>query len=223
MLTRFKKLNTIGAVVLALTGAFACERTSPSNTDPNNQPRTRAEEDLAELRAWMDEKTERLDSTGPDRSEQVKEEFKQRTAQLDSRLDSLSAKSKEEYKELRRKYQNWEARNAQRTQLPLRPETLHRFHQTLLGSATALDSTIPAHQIAQVYSQFVQNVRLHRDSWTASDWDYVDEIYGRLNQKEDLVENQVTAKDKIKIRALQAEYLTMETSHDAKNLYKQVK
>ncbi|WP_207435827.1 DUF6565 domain-containing protein [Sabulibacter ruber] len=212
------------AFLIALAGGSACDRTSPANTEVNNQPKTRAEEDLAEFRDWIEGKTSKADGdTANAKWSDIKEEFKQKTAKLDTRLDSLSAESKEEYKELRRKYETWEANNQKRTSTPLSQDTLKRFNQELLGSANALAAHLTAEQMRDVYTQFVQNVRMRRDSWTASDWDYVDEIYSQLNKKKDQVEDQIPAKDKLKIKALQAEYLALETGKDAKDLYKGVK
>jgi hypothetical protein len=210
------KYLAIGVLLLTLLGGTSCERNSTS------EAKNRAEQDLADLREWVKDKT---DSTKtPDTARpQVKEEFKEKMAKLDARMDSLSAKSKEEYKELRREYQNWEARNQQRSQVPLSQETLQRFQEELFGSRTALDATFTAAQMREVYTQFLQNVRARRATWTAADWDYVDEIYTRLNQKKDLVEDQISGEDKLKIKALQAEYLTLETSKDAKDLYKEIK
>ncbi|MBC3541456.1 DUF6565 domain-containing protein [Rufibacter sediminis] len=223
----YTNLLAAGALVISLLGGTACERTSPNNNDPGNPPRTRAEEDLAELREWMKDKT---DSTGREadtassrRWPQVKEEFKEKTAQLDTRMDSLSEKSKAEYKELRRKYENWEARNQQRSQMPLQQETLRRFETEFFGTPNALEVQMPANQMRDTYVQFLQNVRARRANWTAADWDYVDEIYSRLNQKKDLVEDQLSGQDKLKIKALQAEYLTLETTKDAKDLAKEIK
>ncbi|WP_210463934.1 hypothetical protein [Rufibacter roseolus] len=222
----YSKFLAAGALTLVLLGGSACERTSPSNDNPNNQPRTRAEQDLAELRDWMKDKT---DSTGRNdrdttrRGARIREEFREKTARLDTKLDSLSAKSKAEYKELRRKYENWEARNQQRSAMPLNQETLQRFEEELFGSANALDAQFTATQMRDVYTQFLQNVRARRATWTAADWDYVDEIYSRLNQKKDQVEDQIPGQDKLKIKALQAEYLTLETTKDAKDLAREIK
>ncbi|RNI31039.1 hypothetical protein [Rufibacter latericius] len=223
----YTKYLATGALLISLLVGTACERTSPSNTDPNNQPRTRAEEDLAELREWVNVKTDstgrKADTAASRKWPQAKEEFKEKTAKLDSKLDSLSEKSKAEYKELRQKYQNWEARNQQRSQMPLKQETLARFEQELFGTPNALQVHMPAEGMREVYVQFLQNVRAKRNTWSAADWDYVDEIYSRLNQKKDQVEDQISGQDKLKIKALQAEYLTLETGKDAKDLYKEIK
>ncbi|WP_062542317.1 DUF6565 domain-containing protein [Rufibacter tibetensis] len=219
----FKYYNFMatGALFLALLAGTSCERTS--NSDSTTQASNKAEEDLADLREWVKDKTRKTDSTLLEKGPQVREGFKERTARLDAKLESLSEKSKEEYKELRREYENWETRNQQRSATPLHPETMKRMETELFGSATSLDVAIPANQMREVYTQFLQNVRIRRASWTASDWDYVDDIYTRLNQKKDQVEDQLTANDRIKIKALQAEYLTLEARKDAKDLLREIK
>ena len=223
MISRYSTFMATGALLLTLLVVTSCERTSPSNTDTPSQAENKAEADLAELRDWVKDKTRKTDSTLLEKGPQVREGFKERTAKLDARLDSLSEKSKAEYQELRREYENWETRNRQRGATPLNQETMQRMETEIFGTANALSVQIPADQMREVYTQFLQNVRLRHASWTASDWDYIDNIYGRLNQKKDQVEDQITANDKIKIKALQAEYLTLETHKDAKDLLREVK
>ncbi|MBA9075734.1 MULTISPECIES: hypothetical protein [Rufibacter] len=199
----------------------ACDR--PSDQTAVTQTENKVEEELADFRNWVAAKTAKADSTADDKWPEVKEEFKQRSARLDARLDSLSATSKEEYKELRRKFNNWEASSQQRAEMPLHGETLRRFKTELLGSPTALDSIWAPDRVHDTYATFLQNVRKNRSGWTAADWDYVDEIYQQMSHKKDAVERNISPGDKLKIKALQAEYLTLETGHDAKGLFKAVK
>jgi len=203
-------------LLLLLCGTLGCKNQDSTTT-------TRAEEDLAQFRAWLNNKTDGNDSTSAENWAEVKEGFQEKTAKLDSKLDSLSAESKAEYKELRQKYQNWEARNQQRAAVPLHSETLERFELELLGSATTLDSTWKAAGVRPMYTQFMQNVQARRASWSASDWDYATEIYEQLNRKKDPLEGSIPAEDKVKIKALQAEFLALETARDAKDLFNEVR
>lgn len=218
---RFSFRPVLLAAVLCTT--LACERTAPSNTDPNNQPKNKAEQQLAEFREWVNTHAEKVDSTGKEKGPQIRQEIDQRIAQLDSNAENLSEKSRSEYQELRRKLGNWQARNNQRSTTPLSPETLDRFEQQLLGSSQALDSSWTGTGVQPIYTRFLQSVRSQRKNWTASDWDYVDAIYRQLNAKKDQYESQIPAGDKLKIKALQTEYLTLETAKDTKDLYKELK
>jgi hypothetical protein len=66
-------------------------------------------------------------------------------------------------------------------------------------------------------------VRAKKQRWTQEDWDYVDHVYSQLNNRKEQVESAIPAADRIKIKTLQAEYLALEASGDAKDLYKNVK
>jgi hypothetical protein len=66
-------------------------------------------------------------------------------------------------------------------------------------------------------------VRAQKRRWTQDDWDYVDHVYGRLNKRRGQVESAIPAADRIKIKTLQAEYLALEASGDARDLYQHVK
>ncbi|WP_192821531.1 hypothetical protein [Rufibacter sp. LB8] len=203
----------------------ACDTTSQEAKQEVNQTENKAELELAELRDWMKDKTEKVDSAADRKWPQIKEEFKEKSSQLDSRVDSLSVKSKEEYKELRRKFNNWEARNAQREALPLHPETMDRFKTELLGSADALNQPWAATHVRNVYTTFLQNVRARHGSWTASDWEYASALYRQLNAKKDDTEANISllTQDKLKIKALQAEFLALEKAKATKQLYKEIR
>ncbi|MGV3539166.1 MAG: hypothetical protein ACO1OQ_05105 [Rufibacter sp.] len=221
---RFSVLRQLllGLILFVLA---ACGRTTEEESDATalTTAENKVEQEFAQLKDWVNEKANHVDSTAQEKWPSVKAEFKERSAKLESRLDSLSAKSKEEYKELKFKIENWDTRNELRHQVPLHAETLQRFKAELLGSANALDTIWSATAVSDIYSHFVQNVRNRRTTWTAADWDYADEIYQQMNQKKDAVEREIPAKDKLKIKALQAEYLTLETGRDAKDLFKAVK
>jgi len=72
--------------------------------------------------------------------------------------------------------------------------------------------------IREAYLTFMGEVRTNRRNWTQDDWDYVDYVYGQLNQRRREIEGQLRTADKLKIRTLQAEYLTLEGAADTQSM-----
>ncbi len=216
---------------LGLAGTFfACETrtTTTTNIDSDKQDTVtvvrrsdNAADELKDFKNWVNSKAGKADSTAKENWPEVKEEFKQRSARLESRMDSLSAESKAEYAELKSKYKSWETQKQQRTSMPLDPNKLVEWEKQLIGTDKSL-ATLTAADMRETYLLFMGMVRAKKNKWTQDDWDYVDNIYGRLNERKQKVEGAMGSGDKIKVKTLQAEYLTLEASHDAKDLYKSV-
>jgi hypothetical protein len=182
---------------------------------------TKVSRELDDFKAWVNDKAERTDSTTRENWPKVKEEFRQRAARLDSKADSLSAEGKAEYRELKSKYQAWEAKQEKRTSQPLDAAKVQQWEKDLLGGKTP--EAISAADMREMYLTFMGVVRAKKRRWTQDDWDYVDHVYGRLNDRKEQVESAIPASDRVKITSLQAEYLALEAGHDAKDLYQHVK
>jgi hypothetical protein len=220
---------------LAFSGLVACLLLACENRNTTTQTitgdtgdtavvvhkNTKASRELDDFKAWVQDKASRTDSSAKENWPKIKEEFKQRSARLDSKADSLSAQGKAEYKELKSKYQSWEARKNKRTSQPLDVAKLQQWEKNLLANKKV--ETIAAADMREMYLTFMGVVRAQKRRWTQDDWDYVDHIYGRLNDRKQQVESAIPAADRLKIKTLQAEYLTLEASGDAKDLYQHVK
>ncbi len=181
-----------------------------------------AEDKLEDLRGWMNEKASSGDSAIRSDWPEVKEKFKQRTAELDKNMDSLSAKSKQEYNELKTRYQSWEAREERRQKTPLSQQNVTKWQSQLLGEYKDLNKITP-NNIREAYLTFMGVVRAKRQNWTQSDWDYVDHVYGKLNDRRGQIEDQISTADNLKIRTLQGEYLTLEGAADTKSMMQHVR
>ena len=75
----------------------------------------------------------------------------------------------------------------------------------------------------EAYLTFIGVVRARKTRWTQDDWDYVDHVYSRLNDRKRQVDSALSTSDLVKIKTLQAEYLALEAGSDAKDLYQEVK
>jgi hypothetical protein len=215
----------LGLFLWSCEGNRTAENTEEITVDvPDRQDTARVErtgrtidERLESMRGWMNEKVERGDTSINREMPQIKEDFRRRTAEIEQNLDSLSADSKAEYARLKQRYERWENRQERRQGTPLDAAELQVWQQQLLREFDNIDAITPQN-IREAYLTFMGVVRAKRQNWTQNDWDYVDNVYGRLNQRRRQIEGQMANSDKLKIRALQAEYLSIEGAADAKSL-----
>lgn len=220
-------------LAVLLFGFTACERTQRTQTSTvatendtvavrRTETRTRPNDELREFRNWVENKTSQADTNARRRWPKVKEEFKTRSAHLETRLDSLSAESKQEYAELKNRYENWEKNQQIRTAQPLDEATLKNWQKQLLGERANLN-TVTGANARETYLLFMGIVRAKKSNWTLTDWDYVDHVYGQLNDRRAQIEDQIPAADRLKIKTLQTEYLALEAAADAKDAYRHLK
>lgn len=177
---------------------------------------------LEELRAWMNEKVERGDTAIRNDWPQTREKLRERNTQIERGFDSLSTESKEEYKRLKSRYSRWEERQERRQQIPLDPQKVTQWKEELLREFAAPDA-ITSQNVREAYLTFMGVVRAKKQNWTDSDWDYVDHVYSQLNQRRRGLEGSISAGDKLKIKALQSEYLTLEGAADAQSLMRDMR
>ncbi|MBD1395586.1 hypothetical protein H9Q13_00270 [Pontibacter sp. JH31] len=191
----------------------------PEQTDTARVERTgrTVDERLESLRGWMNEKVEKGDTAIKREMPEIKEDFRRRSAEIEQNLDSLSADSKAEYARLRQRYERWESRQERRQNTPLDAAELRQWRELLLREFNEVEAISPQN-VREAYLTFMGVVRAKRQNWTQSDWDYVDNVYGQLNQRRRQIEGQMSNSDKLKVRALQAEYLTLEGAADTRSL-----
>lgn len=215
----------LGMLLWSCEGNRTAENTEEITVDvPDRQDTARVErtgrtvdERLESLRGWMNEKVEQGDTAIQREMPQIKEDFRRRSAEIEQNLDSLSADSKAEYARLKQRYERWESRQERRQNTPLDAEELQKWREQLLREFDMVESISPQN-VREAYLTFMGVVRAKRQNWTQSDWDYVDNVYGQLNQRRRQIEGQMSNSDRLKVRALQAEYLTLEGAADTRNL-----
>ncbi|MCC9166797.1 hypothetical protein [Pontibacter harenae] len=223
----YKRLKYLPVLVLALllsscegnrTAQETEEVTVDTATQDDNIIRVEetgrtAEERLESFRSWLNNKADRTDTAIREEWPEIREEFRRRNAELESNVDSLSAKSKEEYKQLKQRYARWEERQERRQNTPLDQQKLEQWQEQLLREFDDLNS-ITSQNVREAYLTFMGTVRAKRSNWNQDDWDYVDHVYSQLNDRRRQIENNISTGDKLKIRALQTEYLALEGSAD---------
>jgi hypothetical protein len=198
------------------TNTHATDRDTVTVSHSRTTTKTKADDDVRDFKNWVNDKTNRADSNAKEKWPEIKEDFKTRSAQLDAKMDSFSADTRREYETAKARYQAWENRRDTRTSRPLDNAKLTTWRSTLLGSFSDLKS-VSATNVKEVYLTFMGAVRAKKGNWTQEDWDYVDHVYGELNQRKREIDNSISTADALKIKTLQAEYLTLEAAADAKD------
>ncbi len=230
MKTPYRPMRWLAALLLT-AGLFACEqdRTREGNetvtiTEENDRDTAlvattgeTTEDKLERLRGWMNEKADRADTAIRDNWPKTRDEMRRVNEDIERNFDSLSTESKEEYRQLKSRYERWETRQERRQQQPLDQTLISQWQDQLLREFKDLQ-TIKAANAREAYLTFMGTVRAKNRNWSQDDWDYVDYVYRSLNDRRGQIESQISTADKLKIRALQAEYLTLEGAADTRSI-----
>lgn len=185
------------------------------------QAQSKLEQDLAELRTWMNRKISQGDSITRAEWPSIKQEFKIRTENLDRKSGDLSDKSEKEYNELKADYRAWEAERESSYGQPLSREEASRWEVELAGRKNL--NRIRASQMRDVWVHFMEEVRTRRTDWSLRDWEYAEHVYNGLSDRKQAVLHDMSTGDKIKVAALQVEFNTLRKSRDAKDRYQQMR
>lgn len=213
---------------LLVTTLFACERTRTVEEEGTATDRDKdttivattgetTEEKLEELRSWMNKKANSADTAIREDWPETREKLRKVNEDIERNFDSLSTESKEEYRQLKHRYENWESRQERRQRQPLNPTQVKTWEDQLLHEYKDVSKIGPAN-LREAYLTFMSTVRIKKRNWTQNDWDYVDFVYSKLNERRGQIEGQISTADKLKIRTLQAEYLALEGAADTQNM-----
>ncbi|MDX5418444.1 MAG: hypothetical protein LPK09_04450 [Hymenobacteraceae bacterium] len=202
-----KKITTIAFAFVLVLLTFGAQA----------QSKSKLEQDLEDLRTWMNRKASQGDSITRAEWPAIKQEFRARTHSLEQSTGKMTAQSKQEYGELKTRYRQWEADNEERYGQPLDRETASDWERKLAGTQNIRN--LKASQMRDTYIRFMENVRAKRVDWSLRDWDYAEHVYLMLSDRKQQVLDQMSNSDKMKIAALQVEFNTLRKSRDAKDMY----
>lgn len=176
-----------------------------------------AEQKVERLRGWLNRKASGADTSIRENWPETRERIRDINADIEQNFDSLSTKSQEEYRQLKERYAQWEAEQEHRQQQPLHPEQISSWEDQLLREYKNINAITPQN-VREAYLTFMGSVRAKKSNYSQNDWDYVDHVYSKLNQRRRQIEGQMSTTDKLKIRALQAEYLALEGAADTQSM-----
>ena len=149
------------------------------------------------------------DSTPRERQAAVRKEARE--------LDTLARTGGRKLARLGRGAANYRAATRARRAQPLDPQQQRRMETALLGPATRIASLTPA-TIAAAYAQLVRETRTRRPAWTDRDWDYARAVYQSLNAQLKAIRLDLPARDELRIRSRQAEFVALQAGHTAKGI-----
>lgn len=149
------------------------------------------------------------DSTPRERQAAVRKEVKE--------LDTLARTGTRKLARLGKGAAQYRAAARARRAEPLDPQQQRRMEAALLGSADRIPNLTPA-TIAEAYAQLVRETRTRRPAWTERDWDYARVVYQRLNAQLKAIRLDLPARDELRIRTRQAEFVTLQAGHTAKEI-----
>lgn len=151
------------------------------------------------------------DSTPRERQAVVREQTR--------KLDTLARAGAHTLARVGRQTARYDAANRIRRAQPLSPARQKTFAANLLGPhAGRLGALTPA-TIGGPYQQLLQQTRARHKAWTDRDWDYARAVYADLNAALARVRPDLPARDELRVRAWQAEFVAMQASHTAGELH----
>ncbi|QIX61323.1 hypothetical protein HER32_09070 [Hymenobacter sp. BT18] len=149
------------------------------------------------------------DSTPRERQEAVKNEAR--------KLDTLASTAATKLRVAGRRAARFDSISRARSRQPLDNAATQAFTQQLLGTYADIDQ-LTVTSVEPAYTQLLRQTRTLRRSWSQRDWDYASAIYKRMNERLKAIRLDLPARSELRIRALQAEFITMESSRDVKDL-----
>jgi hypothetical protein len=76
---------------------------------------------------------------------------------------------------------------------------------------------LPASQILDVYSRFLDATRAQRRQWSAQDWDEASAALSRLNARYETVRQELPLEDRLSVRSYQGEFRTLQGARRVKD------
>ncbi len=184
------------------------------------QAQSQLEQDLADLRTWMQQRSTQADSTIAAEWPTVKKEFEELSYSLDRNTKKMSEKSRNEYNTYKQRYGEWKERNESQL-VNLDGRELERWERNMTGT-TQLDKVKPVH-LRDTFTKALEYTREKRQNWSLRDWEYAEFVVGELNARKSEVLDLLSTGDKIKIAALQVEFATLKKGREAKDAYKDMR
>ncbi|WP_439880041.1 hypothetical protein ACSX1A_12825 [Pontibacter sp. MBLB2868] len=186
-----------------------------------SQSKSQVEQSLKEFRTWMQQKSSQADSTIRREWPTVKEEYKELTYSLDQNTKSMTESSRSEYAAMKQRYKEWEERNETRKAVDLDGQELERWERTMTGT-THIGRIKPA-LLRDAFARALDYTREERRNWSLRDWDYAEFVLGELQTRKSELLDKLNNGDKIKIAALQVEFVTLKKSREAKDAYQEMR
>ncbi len=150
------------------------------------------------------------DSTPRERQEVTREGVRE--------LDTLARTAAQKVARLGKATASYDAANRARRSQPLDPRQEIAMEAKLMGPYSGqLDNLTPT-DLPNAYAQLIRTAREQRDTWTDRDWDYARAVYRRLNDQVKQIRMDIPAREELRIRARQAEFVALQAGRTAEGI-----
>ena len=112
----------------------------------------------------------------------------------------------------------YDASNRARRARPLDPRQQLAMEAKLLGPYNGQINSLTPQDLPAAYGQLVRETRTQRATWTDRDWDYARAVYQRLNDQLKQVRLDMPARDEVRVRARQAEFVSLQAGRAMKGI-----
>lgn len=133
-------------------------------------------------------------------------------------LDTLARTGRQKLARLGKATARYDAANRARRAQPLDPRQEIAMENKLMGPYSGLFNQLTPSDLPAAYAQLVRQARVQRTAWTDRDWDYARAVYKRLNDQLKQIRLDMPARDELRIRARQAEFVALQAGHTASGL-----
>ncbi|MDQ2794069.1 MAG: hypothetical protein M3Y12_08685 [Bacteroidota bacterium] len=104
----------------------------------------------------------------------------------------------------------YDATNRARRARPLDPRQQLAMEAKLMGPYNGQINALTPQDLPAAYGQLVRETRTQRATFTDRDWDYARAVYQRLNDQLKQVRLDMPARDEVRVRARQAEFVSLQ-------------
>ena len=108
--------------------------------------------------------------------------------------------------------------NRARRARPLDPRQQLAMEAKLMGPYNGQINALTPQDLPAAYGQLVRETRTQRATWTDRDWDYARAVYQRLNDQLKQVRLDMPARDEVRVRARQAEFVSLQAGRAVKGI-----
>ena len=150
------------------------------------------------------------DSTPRERQEVAREGLNE--------LDTLARTGGKKLARLGKATARYDAANRARRAQPLDPRQEIAAEEKLMGVYAGRFGQLAPTDMPAAYGQLVRTTREQRKTWSDRDWDYARAVYRRLNDHLKQIRLDLPARDELRVRARQAEFVSLQAGHTAKEL-----
>ena len=150
------------------------------------------------------------DSTPRERQEAVPE--------VGHELDDVATQSRAQAGPRGQSHRYLRCPNRARRARPLDPRQQLAMEAKLMGPYNGQINALTPQDLPAAYGQLVRETRTQRATWTDRDWDYARAVYQRLNDQLKQVRMDMPARDEVRVRARQAEFVSLQAGHAVKGI-----